>query len=445
MSQPNPSRVTTLDAPVSSGTAKHMASTRLSSLHRPPDGRRALHRRPKPWTKNPNPRATVSYYLTWALLFASASLGGVQSYFAYSTVRLDRAPLCLVFEDEFNSGDDAAMDGFGNGQFEMTTASSNNSFLLDGKLYLVPTLTNEGAPFADGTTYNSTDCTFNTTAPNAGFDPATGEFDYTGYYTACSRTTNSTAGTLINPVQSARISTLLSARGSPADEAANGGKGKGSLRYGKVEVRAKMPKGDWLWPAIWLLPVNSTYGSWPHSGEIDMVESRGNGIRYTNRGSNYVQGALNWGPNPGLNAVEKTYSWWTDRRVPFTAGWHTYTLEWTESWLRISFPETTLDANCKAEALKDPWTAGVPGVNGTGGNAAPFDQDFYLIMNVAVGGTNGWFPDGQGDKPWLNHAGNPMVDFIKNKAQWLPTWPEDPKERGLGVDYVGMWKHCGDP
>jgi hypothetical protein len=75
-------------------------------------------------------------------------------------------------------------------------------------------------------------------------------------------------------------------------------------------------------------------------------------------------------------------------------------------------------------------------------------------MNVAVGGTNGWFPDGQGDKPWLNHAGSkssllrllavfgaltcgmhtdPMVNFIKNKAQWLPTWLEDPKERGLGV------------
>jgi hypothetical protein len=69
-----------------------------------------------------------------------------------------------------------------------------------------------------------------------------------------------------------------------------------------VEVRAKMLRGDWvglcvfafififidktrvqLWPAIWLLPVNSTYGSWPRSGEIDMVESRGNGIRYTNR------------------------------------------------------------------------------------------------------------------------------------------------------------------
>ncbi|KAJ7709250.1 glycoside hydrolase family 16 protein [Mycena olivaceomarginata] len=365
-------------------------------LHRPPEGAAPYTAVPKPWTKNPNPRATVSYYLTWVLLFVGAGLGGVQSYFAYSTVRLDRAPLCLVFEDEFNSGDDAAvfggggqagrwlrevqMDGFGNGQFEMTTASSNNSFLLDGKLYLVPTLTNEGAPFADGTTYNSTDCTFNTTAPNAGFDPATGEFDYAGYYTACSRTSNSTAGTLINPVH---------ARGSADDEAGNGGKGKGSLRYGKVEVRAKMPKGDWLWPAIWLLPVNSTYGPWRAAARSTW-----------SRRLHYVQGALNQGPNPALNAVSKTYFLWTDRRVPFTAGWHTYTLEWTESWLRISVdsapahaarhplqpalleargssPETTLDANGKAEALKDPWTAGVPGVNGTGGNAAPFDQDFY--------------------------------------------------------------------
>jgi hypothetical protein len=51
-------------------------------------------------------------------------------------------------------------------------------------------------------------------------------------------------------------------------------------------------------------------------------------------------------------------------------------------------------------------------VNGTGGNAAPFDQDFYLIMNVAVGGTNGWFPDGQGDKPWLNHAGSKSPSFF---------------------------------
>ena len=43
-----------------------------------------------------------------------------------------------------------------------------------------------------------------------------------------------------------------------------------SIRYGKVEVRAKIPSGDWLWPAIWMLPVDNKYGEWPLSGEIDV-------------------------------------------------------------------------------------------------------------------------------------------------------------------------------
>ncbi|KAJ7183584.1 glycoside hydrolase family 16 protein [Mycena filopes] len=424
---------------------------------------------PKPWTATPAPRATYSYYLTYLLLFLGAALGATQSYLTFRNVRLDKRPLCLVFEEEFNEGSDAqvfgsggqqghflrevSLSGSGNGQFEMTTSSPNNSFLQHGNLYIVPTLT-PGAPFPDGTTYEAPDCTFNLTAEKGGFDSA-------AYFTACARTTNSTAGTIINPVQSARLTTVLGARGDESTLS------RGSLRYGRVEVRAKMPTGDWLWPAIWLLPVNNTYGPWPRSGEIDMVESRGNGLRYTNRGANYVQGALNWGPTPELNGVGKSYSWWADKRTAFSEGFHTYAMEWTEEWIRISvdtrlhtlldlkfdqpfwtrgdFPQTVVDKDTgRVEPLVDPWVnASTTGVNG--GRTAPFDQDFYLIMNVAVGGTNGWFPDGQGDKPWLNQAGNPMQDFINNKAQWLPTWPEDVEERAMVVDYVRMWKHCGDP
>lgn len=65
---------------------------------------------------------------------------------------------------------------------------------------------------------------------------------------------------VLNPVKSARIRTVNSF----------------AFRYGRVEVKAKMPSGDWLWPAIWLMPKYNTYGVWPASGEIDMVESRGN-------------------------------------------------------------------------------------------------------------------------------------------------------------------------
>jgi hypothetical protein len=50
-------------------------------------------------------------------------------------------------------------------------------------------------------------------------------------------------------------------------------------------------------------------------------------------GANYVQGALNWGPTPQLNGVGKSYWWWNDRQVPFSDGFHTYTMEWTEGWL----------------------------------------------------------------------------------------------------------------
>ncbi|KAJ7082933.1 glycoside hydrolase family 16 protein [Mycena belliarum] len=412
----------------------------------------------KPWTEKPNPRARISYFLTYALVFVGAGLGAVQSYLTYRNVRLDRAPLCLVFQDDFDSGDDAAvfgtgstpgrwlreaqLDGFGTGAFDMTTGSANNSFLQNGNLYIAPTLT-PGWPFPDGTTYNETACTWNRTTENGGI-MSNGEFDWSGYYAACSRTTNSTAGTIINPVQSARLSTLVSAR---------------AIRYGKVEVRAKMPVGDWLWPAIWMLPVNSTYGAWPRSGEIDIVESRGNGIRYTNRGANFVQGSLNWGPSPAFNGVGKSYSWWTERRETFSSGFHTYTLEWTSDWLRIyvdtrlhtlldlkfnepfwtrgEFPPTAIGPDGHPAPLDNPWA------NRT--NAAPFDQDFYLIMNVAVGGTNGWFPDGQGDKPWLNAAGNAPLDFIRGSNQWMPTWPQNVEDRAMVVDYVKMWKHCGDP
>lgn len=49
-----------------------------------------------------------------------------------------------------------------------------------------------------------------------------------------------------------------------------------ATKYGRIEFRAKMPRGDWIWPALWMYPDNEVYGGWPRSGEIDIVESRGN-------------------------------------------------------------------------------------------------------------------------------------------------------------------------
>jgi len=249
---------------------------------------------------------------------------------------------------------------------------------------------------------------------------------------------------------------------------AQSGSGNGSTRYGRVEIRAKMPTGDWIWPALWMLPVNNTYGPWPASGEIDIVEARGNSIEYTDHGSNFVQGALNWGPTPALNSVQKSLSWWSNKRVPFSADFHTYALEWTSSFIRIyvdtrltplleykfkkpffetgDYPATVINETTGAvQNLQDPWTdpaTGQPKESAKGSYAAPFDQEFYLIMNVAVGGTNGFFPDGQGNKPWFNGDKNAMRSFAEAQSQWYPTWPQNLDDRAMVVDYVKMWRHC---
>ena len=137
-----------------------------------------------------------------------------------------------------------------NQEFEMTTASSNNSFVRDGLLYLVPTLTSDviGRDSVLGSppyTFNLTGCT-DTNATN------------------CGAVSNASANVVIPPVMSARINT----------------RSHYAIRYGRVEISAKLPRGDWLWPALWMLPVNDTYGPWPASGEIDIMESRGNGPEY---------------------------------------------------------------------------------------------------------------------------------------------------------------------
>ena len=98
----------------------------------------------------------------------------------------------------------------------------------------------------------------------------------------CERTAGA-GGNVLNPIQSAKITTQESF----------------SFKYGRVEVRAKLPQGDWLWPAIWLLPRRNSYGQWPASGEIDIMESRGN-ANYPQSSGGGVESfgsTLHWGPS----------------------------------------------------------------------------------------------------------------------------------------------------
>lgn len=179
---------------------------------------------------------------------------------------------CLVLEDNFDTLNldtwqrEVRLDGYDNGEFQWTTNSDNNSFVDNGILYLTPTLTSDHLgeeAINNGYTLNLTQdgtCTSDNV-------------------TQCVAVSNTSKLTVINPVMSARLIT----------------KNTVSIKYGKVEVKAKFPTGDWLWPSIFMLPVNETYGKWPRSGEIDLVTGRGNNASYPTRGVDYAQSALHWG------------------------------------------------------------------------------------------------------------------------------------------------------
>lgn len=248
----------------------------------------------------------------------------------------------------------------------------------------------------------------------------------------CVTSTNTTNGTIIQPVRSGRISTKKGA----------------TIKFGRVEITATLPAGDWLWPAIWMLPVNNTYGNWPRSGEIDIVESRGNNYTYQQGGNNIVSSALHWGPNSATDAWWRTNVKRNALHTTFNKKVHTFGLEWSQKylftyidtrllqvlytnfdqplWRRGNFPLS--DAN--GTRLVDPWSQ-------TGEPSTPFDQEFYLIMNVAVGGTNGWFEDGKSGKPWVDASPSAKSDFWNARNQWYPTWE---KTGQMVVSSVKIWQ-----
>ena len=252
----------------------------------------------------------------------------------------------------------------------------------------------------------------------------------------CVTQTNLTAGTIVQPVKSGRINT----------------KNGATIKYGRVEVTAKLPEGDWLWPAIWMLPVNNTYGPWPQSGEIDIAESRGNNHTYKQGGNNIVSSALHWGPNPANDAWWRTNVKRSALHTTYAASEHTFGLEWSQKylftyvnsillqvlytnfneplWQRGQFPLS----NSNGTRLVDSWSQ-------TGRKQTPFDEEFYLILNVAVGGTNGWFEDGAGGKPWIDGSATAKKDFWNARDQWYPTWTA-PGAGQMEISKVAMWKQC---
>lgn len=105
---------------------------------------------------------------------------------------------------------------------------------------------------------------------------------------------------------------------------------------------------------------------------------------------------------------------------------------------RLHYPSTTMnDTTGDTIAVTNIYEAAGGGWN------APFDQEFYLIIELAVGGTSGWFPDDDGDKPWTNGGGNEaMYDFAEAQSTWSSQWPSSVDDNAFRIDWVKMWKMC---
>ncbi|WP_127510395.1 hemoblobin-interacting domain-containing protein [Paenibacillus humicus] len=143
-----------------------------------------------------------------------------------------------------------------------------------------------------------------------------------------------------------------------------------SQAYGKFEARMKLPAGQGLWPAFWLMPKDSVYGTWAASGEIDIMEARG-------RLLNEVGGTLHYGkPSPNNRYTGKTYTFPEGEDI---TGFHTYGVEWEPGEIRWY-------VDGKVYQTQNRWDSQGAGQPDKYAFPAPFDQPFYIILNMAVGG-----------------------------------------------------------
>jgi beta-glucanase (GH16 family) len=149
-----------------------------------------------------------------------------------------------------------------------------------------------------------------------------------------------------------------------------------SQTYGRFEFRAKLPQGQGYWPALWMMPVNSVYGAWAASGEIDVME---------NNGSNptTVLGTIHYG-GTSPNQARSPGPAYTFPAGDSVTNFHVYALEWTSNAINWYVDGQLYETQTYW------WSSGGP-------YPAPFDQPFYLIVNLAVGG---------------NFVGNPSANTV---------------------------------
>lgn len=138
-------------------------------------------------------------------------------------------------------------------------------------------------------------------------------------------------------------------------------KGKGDWKYCRIDVSAKLPSGLGTWPAIWMLPTERPYGGWPDCGEIDIMEHVGFAV-------DSVFSTVHTGTFNHMKGTQVGKALLTPSA---TDKFNLYTLEWEENEMRSYINGQLFFVFQNAYKTHKEW---------------PFDQNFHLILNLAIGG-----------------------------------------------------------
>ena len=193
--------------------------------------------------------------------------------------------------------------------------------------------------------------------------------------------------------------TTVDGKNQPYSSARIRSRKRAEWRFGRFEIRAKMPAGQGIWPAVWMLPTDSEYGTWAACGEIDIIESRGSAIHETT-------GALHFGGQwPRNQYLSHAYAF---PEKDAAEDFHIYAVEWSADEIKWFVDGKLCQTRTKNEwfteaAKNDP--------------SAPFNQAFHLIINVAVDGR-----------------------FFEGTDQRADKLPPDAFPQTLQVDYVRVFQ-----
>ncbi len=201
-------------------------------------------------------------------------------------------------------------------------------------------------------------------------------------------------------------------------------KDKRDQKYGRFEIRAKLPTGQGTWPAIWMLPTENKYGTWAASGEIDIMEAVNLKTQSDAPNAkpgdeeNRIYGSLHYGKKWPDNVYSGQGATLPEGVNP-ADGFHTYAIEWEEGEIRWY-----VDNLHYATQTQDGWYSQYEKEKGLLVNAkgaAPFDEKFHLLLNLAIGGSWSANANQQGVDD-SDYPKTMLVDYVKVYRCGVDRW-----------------------